>query len=324
MRKILHITPHLGGGIGTVVLSWMEKDRNNNHILISLDHINEKAQKILDEKHLRYNPRSGYTLDDEMFYADIIIVHWWDHPMLADFFSRQRHPSRLVFWTHKNYPVPQEELDYPDLFLDVSPVQGHGRHIWSCGNMERFLAIQPKKHKGFNVATVTSKKLHPDFVAISKRVNIPDIMFHVFGGAYRGLDATEPPMFFAGQVDDIAPYIDQITMDVFGYPLHANHYGTAEQVLGEAMAAGVVPVVMDNPAECLIVKDGVNGFVAKNQEEYVGLIEFLYKYPDIRQALAMNAREDARKMYSIDDMVRQWEEVFDELMKQPKKERGTL
>ena len=55
-----------------------------------------------------------------------------------------------------------------------------------------------------------------------------------------------------GKIPDIKPYLSKF--DVFAYPLNPNHYGTAEQVLQEAMAAGIVPVVMNNPAEKILVK----------------------------------------------------------------------
>ena len=48
-----------------------------------------------------------------------------------------------------------------------------------------------------------------------------------------------------GKIDNIEPYL--AVFDIFAYPLNPNHYGTAEQVLQEAMAAGVVPVVFNNP-----------------------------------------------------------------------------
>ena len=111
-------------------------------------------------------------------------------------------------------------------------------------------------------------------------------------------------------------------MNVFGYPLRNNHYGTCEQALGEAMAAEVVPVVMGNPAERLIVGDGLN--VVKDEEEYVEAITQLYHLPGIRAELAFAAKERAKELYNIDNTVKEWNEVFQFMMQQPKKERKVL
>ena len=41
--RILHITPHLGGGVGAVILNWVTFDKNNEHKIITLDYANDNA-----------------------------------------------------------------------------------------------------------------------------------------------------------------------------------------------------------------------------------------------------------------------------------------
>ena len=46
--KILHITPHLGGGVGRVVLNYLSKYKNNldiKHRVVCLDYANDEAKK---------------------------------------------------------------------------------------------------------------------------------------------------------------------------------------------------------------------------------------------------------------------------------------
>lgn len=41
--KILHITPHLGGGVGTVLLNWLAYDKSCRHTVVTLDYANKEA-----------------------------------------------------------------------------------------------------------------------------------------------------------------------------------------------------------------------------------------------------------------------------------------
>ena len=50
----------------------------------------------------------------------------------------------------------------------------------------------------------------------------------------------------------------------------------------------------------------------------------LIEHREVREWLRPRAKESARLIYAMDSMIAQWEEVFEELMKQPKKERGGL
>ena len=333
--KILHITPHMGGGVGTVIMGWMEKvttHNDYNHQVFCMDFINIKVDVWADQTGFPLYCTTISFLKDEIEQADIVLVHYWDHPKLAELFSQPIPDCRMVFWCHQNFPVPQNELNYPDLFLDVSPVQGHGRHIWSTGGVNRFLAIQPKEHKGFNVGyvgTVDWKKIHPRFLDMCNDImeDIPNVRFIIVGTNHL-IDTQKPfygnlgkKLIFTGQVDDVAPYLAE--MDVFGYPLRPDHYGTSEQVLGEAMAAGVVPVVMDNHAERLIIRERFDeGYVANTPEKYIQLITALSAGSAGRSVVARNARNRAKILYSLDTMIRKWDEVFTEMMKQPKRKRN--
>ena len=326
--KILHISPHMGGGVGTVIMGWQTKLEVKQTVMC-LDWANHKAiatlkghligdASAMDKKHP--------FIHDVIRNNDIVLVHYWDHRMLADLLADPLPPCRLVFWCHKNIPYSQAALDYPDLWIDTSPIQGRGRHIWSTGGIDRFLQIQPKAHEGFNVGyvgTIDFKKIHPDFQHICDHLieSIPNIHFIMVGEPHFSL---RPSSFFTftGKVDDVAPYLAE--MDVFGYPLRPDHYGTSEQVLGEAMAAGVVPVVMDNPAERRIIKFCHDGLTATNEQEYVHSIYSLYLDKKVRGKMSNSARKKAAELYSLDTMIDKWNAVFDETMSKPKRDRGTL
>ena len=326
--KILHICPHLGGGVGTVIMGWMERIEKKDATIICLDTANEKARRslsgILIGDAIKMDKRHSF-ISDVIENSDIALIHYWDHPILAELFSQPIPDCRLIFWCHQNFLVPKNELDYPDLFLDVSPIQGHERHIWSTGGVERFLKIKPKPHKGFNVGyigTVDYKKLHPNFIDMCKTIDIPDVHFTVIGENNIG-GVSDDKFTFTGKIDDVAPYLAE--MDVFGYYLRPDHYGTSEQVLGEAMAAGVVPVVMNNPAEREIITNFLDGYIANSPKEYVSFIKSFYlKSPIGQETIIERTKERAKELYSLDTMIQKWDGVFTEIMKQPKRKRDKL
>ena len=82
--------------------------------------------------------------------------------------------------------------------------------------------------------------------------------------------------------------------DIFFYPLRRGHYGTAENALIEAMSLGLVPVVLDNPAEAAIVEDGETGIVAFSMSAAVRAVARLIHSPAERRRLSRNAAAFAR------------------------------
>jgi len=332
--KILDVTSHLGAGLGTVILNL--ESHSDNHAISCLDYANEKAKKICDDNYIwlfdneSQDRKHCYEMIAE---ADIVLVHWYDHPMLKELFSKPVPDCRMVFWCHKNYPVSQKELSFPDRFIDVSPIQNHGEYIWSTGDMTRFRELKPIKHKGFNIGyigTVDLKKIHGSWLLMHHHTGlaIPSSRYTIVGEDHLSNLIRKPVVLdtsryrFVGKVDDVVPYLAE--MDVFGYPLRADHYGTCEQVLGEAMSAGIVPVVMANPAEMTIVKHGYNGLVSLTESEYVDNIKLLYDNKKLRAELSENAKVFAKELYSTETMISKWDEVFNEMMDKPKTSKGGI
>jgi glycosyltransferase involved in cell wall biosynthesis len=357
--KILHITPHLGGGIGTVVLNYMKKDDSGTmHTIISLDKNNSKDW-------METNKQCEYiTIYDDCYIkgdfisflkcliesTDIVLIHWWNHPLLYDvIINFYLPPCRLLVWNHINglfppYTIPKKLFDFVDYFVFTSPVSYECETvknipdknkekinvIWSTAGIEDFENLDKIPHGGFNVGYVGTAdfgKLNRNFINLCSQVNIPDVLFIVVSGDSQqhlideAINAGIQEEFsFLGSIPRVPNVLSILsTVDVFGYPLQPQHFGTCEQALGEAMIAGCVPVVLSNPTERYIVKHMETGIIADTPEEYPRAIEHLYKNPDLRKQLAENAKKFAKSQYNITGTIREWNNLFDKAMSMDKR-----
>jgi hypothetical protein len=128
------------------------------------------------------------------------------------------------------------------------------------------------------------------------------------------LSGMENHFTFTGVVDDIKPYLAE--MDIFGYPLNRDHFGTCEQVLGEAMAAGVQPITLNNPSEDYILSlSGLKDFVCIDERAYIEKLKNVNKHNLIDPKILQSR---ARDLYNISGMMHQWNMVFEELSSKEK------
>jgi len=352
MFKILHITPHLGGGVGRVLLNYLtavSKDKCYTHSVRCLDFANRESEHVSAQVGFSLKGNMGQHLPElfsEVKAADIVVLHWWNHPLLYALMVREILPeSRVLIWSHISglhppFGFTMPLLDYPDYFVFTTPIsfgteeakkyKASGgeklKVVWSTGGVEHLLQAKPKPHKGFRIGyigTVDYCKMHPDFIQMSSMVNVPGAEFIVCGGPNELIVSQEAKEIspstrftFHGMIKDVRAQLEKF--DVFGYPLAPYHYGTCEQALCESMAAGVPPVVMGNLTELHMIKDGVTGLIANSPREYAAAIRKLWRRPSLRRELAANARQDAVKRFSMKQMVFAWEELFEQALLSPK------
>ena len=251
--SILHITPHLGGGVGRVLLNYFTQvkgDRSFVHEVACLDYANKHALDVAENIGIELTDRMAcnvHSLLGRIAGADIVLIHWWNHPLLYDFLIRtDLPPCRVVMWSHISgfhppYVFTEKIICYPDLFVFPKPASYETqkvqrlpdqkkkslRVVWSTGGVEHVRNVTPQVHKGFNVGyigTVDYCKMHPDFLDMCLGIDIPDVNFIVCGGQKEKEIQKEAErlgiggkIIFTGLVQDIREYLS--IFDVFGYPL---------------------------------------------------------------------------------------------------------
>lgn len=331
-----------------MLLSYLEIAQEKSqfyHSVVSLDYINKNSKSKLKESNISFFEEMSKNYEELIKIisdVDIILIHWWNHPLMYEFLVKYTLPKcRVIIWSHisglhspSNFTKPL--FRYADKFIFTTPISYEAdiiknlsfkqkqkiSVIWSTAGLKHIKDVSFKKHKGFNVGylgTVDYSKLHKDFLNISAKIDIDDIHFIVCGGDDEKNIRTEAiskgidnKFEFVGKVDNIKPYLEKF--DIFGYPLSLYHFGTCDQVLAEAMGCGIVPVVFDNAMEEYMVQDGKTGIVVKNQLEYKEAIKKLYKNKKFKSKLSKNAKEYAFKTFSLEKMIVEWENTFNDCL----------
>ena len=187
------------------------------------------------------------------------------------------------------------------------------------------------KKKNFTigyVGTADYAKLSPCFLDIVKSIDIPNARFEFYSNdsqkkliAHAESSGIAQKILFKGQAktSDLAEIYS--SFDIMLYPLNSRHFGTCEQVLGEAMSYGVVPVVLDNKPETCIVKNLKNGIVAHSYSELSDGISLLYENRGLLCQLSKNAVDYARNQYSVKNMVHEWNTLLQNELHNKKQKR---
>ncbi len=340
--KVLHITTHLGGGVGKALSSIVthEQQFNPSHehkILLLDDPEKDQFVSICRSGGIEVLLKSEYfDIDRELTNADIVVLHWWHHPVMASFLhSFPKSPIRLIIWAHVNgcnYPcLPFGFVNKPHNFFFTSPfsleniywseqqrirVKKKSSIVFGLGELKFYSSFKKTSNKKFvigYIGTLSSSKLHPEFIeycyAVLKKV--PDAYFIMVGDISSSNNIInkakiyniQDRLHFTGYSNHIVNELSQF--DVFAYPLNPKHFGTTENVLLEAMAFGLPVVVLNHNTEKYIIKNHKHvGFKVDSIDHYAESIKYLYDHPDERKRIGANGREFVRNNYTFENNVK--------------------
>jgi len=91
-------------------------------------------------------------------------------------------------------------------------------------------------------------------------------------------------------------------MDIFAFPSATDTYGN---VVLEAMASGVPPVVTNGGGPKYLVTHGVTGLVSSNQQSFLENVALLAGNPNLVERMRIRAREFA--------LCRYWHRIFEQV-----------
>ncbi len=333
MINVVHLTAHLGGGVGKALselaAAHSATEGQIRHSIICLEPP-EKSQFIKAIRNhgveVTIAPDSS-QLAQHIADADIVQIEWWNHPVtIAALYALPNLPMRLIAWCHVsglcNPVIPAGLVDASQRFILTSPCSravpaihraslAHPSKIDVISSAAGIERLPPANRRLRNnklsvgyLGSLNFAKLHPNFVPWMAAVPQPDFRVSLIGDPVnqtvlqRQAEACgRPDLFdFRGYTTDTVGEL--ATLDVLAYLLNPRHYGTAENALVESMAIGVVPIVLNNPAERYIVEHGVTGLILSSGDELPTAMDWLSHNPDERCAIGDRASHAVRQKFT--------------------------
>lgn len=337
--KILHITTHMGGGVGKFLSATACHDKNSE---LNIEHqivLLEKPEKtyFVDyclEKGIETVILNDYeTITEKIKLVDIVIIHWWHNPVMAKFLALfPSIPMRLVIWAHVsgcNYPaIPFAFTQLPHKMFFTTPysyenpywedeqrkkIQSEMPVVYGLGAEYReknIIKQQAKLANSFRigyVGTLSPSKIHPDFIKYCRAVIelIPTAKFIFIGDVTLSQETSQLLVEYnIEEKFEFVGYTNDVdsylaSFDVFGYPLNPYHFGTTENVVLEAMAMGLPVVMLNQNTEKYIVKHRQDGLLADSIEDYAQHMKYLFYYPEERVRLGINAKEKIMNKFNL-------------------------
>lgn len=334
--QVLHITAHLGGGVGKALSGLVAQAKASKsgvqHLIVCLEKP-EKSQFIDGIRGYRGEVivcPSMHRLENLIRDSDIVQLEWWNHPATIKYLcSLSFPPIRLITWSHvsglHNPIIPQRLILASHKFLFTSQCSYESKEVMSLpSEFKDRLGVVPSSG-GFSglpealakanesiavgyIGSLNFAKLHPRYIDYLSAVEIPGFRVRMIG------DLTNQDVLnqqcdslgktgmleFRGYSTDVASELASI--NVLAYLLNPEHYGTTENALLEAMAMGIVPIVLDNPAERQIVDDHCTGLIVNSPDEFAEAIKWLSENPANRQWLGRQASKSVRERFAAERM----------------------
>ncbi len=351
--QVLHLTAHLGGGVGKA-LSGLVAQANTSgsgvkHLFVLLE-APEKDQFVNQVRDCGCEVivcPDNKRLEKLMSDSDIIQLEWWNHPAtIKHLCSVSIPPIRLITWCHVsglyNPVIPQGLIRASQKFLFTSQCSFESKEVMSLGSEFRGRLGVVSSSGGFKglperrpaadepiavgyIGSLNFAKLHPRYVDYLAAVRIPGFRVRMIGDLINQDVLNQQcdrvgktgMLEFRGYVSNIASELSLI--NVLAYLLNPEHYGTTENALLEAMAMGIVPIVLDNPAERQIVKDHTTGLIVHSPGEFAEAIERLSRNPDERQKIGNQAAKSVRERFSAEKMEASLNLYYQEILSMEKR-----
>lgn len=344
--KVAHITSHVGGGVGAVLKTFFSESQDCENYLLCLD---KCESNFSDFTNVKFAAQCVAFEQFDLYFqllkdCDIVVLHYWNHPLMAKFLASTKIPScRLICWCHNSglhspHIIPNYlsrmtqkivftsncSMQAPNIkTLAKSDISKYVGVVHSTRSLAEFIEIGLKRSlnsTGKNllyVGTVSKAKMHPKTAEIFAKLSRQGNVVHVIGGPDEITLASEVSSFggkieIHGSVKNVFDFYKMA--DIFIYPLRNDHYGTGEQVILEALASGLPVVAFSNPAEKAILVNGTDSILVSTTDEFVEAVTALINDPQITKTMSSNAVLSVQNNFNEKEMTNKLIKIFDEII----------
>jgi glycosyltransferase involved in cell wall biosynthesis len=309
---IVHITPHLGGGVGSCLSNFIRQSEelgvvNKVYCLDWCDYIDiELRRRVNVSQGTFWNKQD--RLQSDIQKCNCVLIHYWNHPLLTVFLSRNELPKiKSMAWCHNSglaepHIIPSYLTNVLDRIVFTSGSSAHipnyekikvklgttPKVIPSVRDLREFLSIglsrtfRSSNLKLIYVGAVTKAKMHAESAFIFAELSKQGIQIEIVGGPdhcelAKQVESLGGKVKIFGHVENVKEFYKNA--DLFIYPLRVDHYGTGEQVMQEALASGLPIVAFNNSAEVTILNQFPKIRLAKTTSEFIEIAAELVKSP---------------------------------------------
>ena len=271
--KVLHVVPHLGGGVGRCLSSLFKISSRDiyREVLLLESPIDPQYQNIISAICKINVIDWSKDLSSHITQFDLVQIEFWNHPATLRFlYVTQYYKLRRIFWCHisgiGNIKFPLDFLRSRETIVFTSNQSnveyGLRRQVINSGfGFSHNAASLPqhidRKFDFIFAGQLDFRKMHRALIDI---LNVAGSLtknpIYILGD---GKDSdliqkgvTSSNLKFIGHVGDIDKYLENTKFLI--YPLNKNHYGTGENIIKEAMSLACIPILLDNNVELEIAK----------------------------------------------------------------------
>ncbi|MGV1005658.1 MAG: glycosyltransferase family 4 protein [Candidatus Nanopelagicales bacterium] len=348
--RIAHVTAHVGGGVGSVLRSFFEITQHlgvtNELLCLDRCETNFSDLTAIAAKRDGLAFDSTWSIKDSAQENDIILIHYWNHPLMAKFLADTKFPpTHLIAWTHNSglfephiIPSYLAEIAEKILFTTACSFSAPNLQTTIAAEVEKFDTVHSthvlddfhlighdrkrRKHleKLLYVGTVSDSKMHPKTAEIFSRLSQDGYSIKVVGGPDH-FKLADRVSLLGGQIEVFGrvSVVNEFykDADAFIYPLRKEHYGTGEQVILEAMAAGLPVIAFSNPAEEAVLRGG-GGLLVDSENQFFDALHKLSTDTNLYQQLARAGRARASSEFDAKKMASDLLEQFRKVARHPK------